>query len=129
MEIPDKKPLVLVIDDEPDFCDLVKVWLETQGYPVLTAPDTIQGLDALEKNPSIGLIVSDVAMPGESGTAFLSKVRKNYAGIPFILMSGHLEFETGVAAVLGADGALSKPFTGRSLVEAVQHALKSASAD
>jgi signal transduction histidine kinase len=70
---------VLVVDDEQDTCELVRVMLEKCGARVITARSAAEGLAALERErPDV--LVSDLGMPGEDGYALIRKVRALPAG-------------------------------------------------
>ncbi|MDE0838606.1 MAG: response regulator, partial [Kiritimatiellae bacterium] len=57
---------ILIIDDEPDFIDMIQMRLEANGYTIVSAADGIQGVDAaIEESPD--LILLDVMMPGWDG--------------------------------------------------------------
>lgn len=80
---------VLLIDDEPDFTDLAKQFLERENerFEVVTETDARAGLDRL-KSSDIDCIVSDYDMPGMDGLVFLEAVRGPYPDLPFILFTG-----------------------------------------
>ena len=61
-----EKKRVLVVDDEPDFADLVKQYLEQAGFEVEVAYDGVQGLDKVKATPP-DAIVLDVMMPEKDG--------------------------------------------------------------
>lgn len=70
----DKKPSVLIIDDEVDIRDIVKMKLESQGFEVKTADSETQGIDlARELQPDI--ILLDLVMPLMNGVEVLAKLK------------------------------------------------------
>lgn len=83
------KEMILIVDDDPMYIDLVSNLLETQHCQVLAAKDGAKALGLLEKN-KVDLIVSDVEMPTMSGFEFQQRVRKidRYAATPFVFLTG-----------------------------------------
>ena len=61
---------ILIVDDEQELREVVKLFLEIEGYTVLTASDAHEGLAILECN-EVFLVLSDQSMPGMEGTEFL----------------------------------------------------------
>ena len=104
---------ILVIDDEAWLCEMIRLALMTQGYEVIEAADSDEGI-AKARAELPDLIICDVNMdkPG-AGYALLAKLREdtNTAAIPFILMTG-LADAAGMrqGMELGADDNLPKPF-------------------
>lgn len=83
-----EKKKVLLVDDDPDFVEAVRVIVESGGYDVRVAYDGQEGLDAVaEEKPD--LIVLDVMMPVMNGHACCAKLKANpdTAGIPIILLT------------------------------------------
>jgi len=80
---------VLHVDDEPNFTDLVKDFLESQNerFAVETCHRVDKGLERLAQN-SLDCVVSDYDMPGKNGIEFLKAVRSKWADLPFILYTG-----------------------------------------
>lgn len=80
---------ILIIDDEADFCDLVKKNLELSGeFEVIAANDAKQGLAAAKKNKP-ALIILDIMMPGMDGLGVLQELKVNMktALIPVIMLT------------------------------------------
>nr|WP_198526023.1 response regulator [Haloferax sp. ATB1] len=86
----DDDMLVLHIDDEPQFCELVTSYLERldDSVTVISEIEPTAGLERLEDNP-IDCIVSDFQMPQMDGLELLTAVREEYPNLPFILFTGH----------------------------------------
>ena len=79
---------VLHVDDEPEFADLVSIYLERAGdLEVVTEASAEDGLERLETE-TIDCVVSDYDMPETDGLAFLHAVRERYPDLPFILFTG-----------------------------------------
>src|SRR4028118_776479 len=109
---------VLVVDDEADIRELVSGVLEDEGYAVRTAADSTQTLDAVEdRRPSMVLL--DVWLQGSrlDGLQVLQEIKRRDPSIPVLLISGHGNLETAVAAVReGAVDFIEKPFEEERLV-------------
>ncbi len=112
---------VLVVDDDPDVCDLVTYKLRKSGYEVRTATDGEQARSAVaEELPD--LVLLDVMMPGPSGLEVLEQWRAEpgTAVMPVILLTAlaqESDVERGFA--LGADDYIMKPFSPRELARRV----------
>ncbi len=114
---------ILIIDDEPNILATVKRSLELEGYQVVVASSTAQGLRALSEQP-ISLVLLDVVMPGETGLEALPKLRTASPDSVVVMMSGNATIETAVQATkAGAHDFLEKPLTGEKLLLTVQNAL------
>ena len=111
-------PYILVVDDEPDICGLVKEILEDEGYEVGTAEHGASARRALrERRPD--LILLDIWMPDVDGITLLKEWAEGDEGLPcpVIMMSGHGTVETAVEATrLGAYDFLEKPLSLAKLI-------------
>ena len=106
-----KNKAVLVIDDEPDFVEAIRMRLEASGYEVIAALD---GNDGFEKARKIkpGLIFLDLVMPQPNGFEVLNKLKSDFRtmGIPVIILTAKTDREYMVdAKTLGAADYLVKP--------------------
>lgn len=116
---------ILIIEDEPDLSNEMEDILKNEGHKVYTANSGINGLKmAKEKNPN--LILCDIMMPGISGFEVLERWKKEHSDtlIPFIFITGLSErcnYRKGMET--GADDYLTKPFTPKELVRAIQSKL------
>lgn len=123
--MPAKKPhkdTVLVIEDEPDVLDLLRLHLRKEGYAVLEAGDGVSGLKiAREKLPAA--IVLDLMIPEMRGEDVCRQIRANEstARVPVIMLTAKARPEERVAGLeLGADDYLTKPFSPRELILRLQ---------
>ncbi len=116
---------ILVVDDEPDICSLVKEILEDEGFEVSLAGNGEEANARREKTRP-DLILLDIWMPDIDGISLLKQW--NEAGnldSPVIMMSGHGTVETAVEATrLGAYDFLEKPLSLAKLILTVNHALE-----
>jgi two-component system nitrogen regulation response regulator NtrX len=115
---------VLVVDDEADIRELVAGVLEDEGYSVRTAADSTHALDAIEdRRPS--LVLLDVWLQGSrlDGLQLLEEVKSRDPTLPIIMISGHGNLDTAVAAIReGAVDFIEKPFEAGKLLHLVARA-------
>ena len=115
---------ILVVDDEADIRDLVSGVLEDEGYAVRTAGDSSAALNAIEdRRPS--LVLLDVWLQGSKldGLQLLEEVKRRDATLPVIMISGHGNLDTAVAAIReGAVDFIEKPFQADKLLHLVARA-------
>ena len=115
---------VLVVDDEADIRELVSGVLEDEGYAVRAAADSTAALEAIEeRRPS--LLLLDVWLQGSrlDGLQILQEVKRRDPNLPVLMISGHGNLDTAVAAVReGAIDFIEKPFEAERLVHLVARA-------
>lgn len=108
---------ILVIDDEPDLLELVRVNLDQAGYRVETAASGREALDRIRSSPP-DLVVLDLMLPDVAGTDICRKIRADseLTGIPIIMLTAKAdEVDRVVGFELGADDYVTKPFSPREL--------------
>jgi FixJ family two-component response regulator len=79
---------ILVVDDNLDFAESIAILLESNGRPAVAMASVREALDALDDDPSIGLVVTDIRMPGVDGFDFRRVLRHRFATLPVVLMTG-----------------------------------------
>ncbi len=103
------KPIVLVVDDEPQILRVMRASLPIRGYEVLTATSGEDALNQLNKQVP-DLVILDLAMPEMSGLEVCRRVRE-FSSVPIIVLSAKGSESDKVAALdLGADDYVTKPF-------------------
>jgi DNA-binding response OmpR family regulator len=117
---------ILVIDDDPVVCEVMRQVLERDGYNVATAGDGQSGLcDYAQLNPD--LVIVDILMPGKEGIATILELREGNPDARIIAMTGGGSFNSGevlrIAELVGADNSLAKPFRPAELVASVKRCL------
>lgn len=114
---------ILVVDDEPHIVQLVRLYLQNEGFQVEAAFDGKQALDkARAVRPD--LIVLDIMMPGLDGLEVTRELRKSSA-VPIIFLTARGEdVDRIVGLELGADDYMAKPFNPRELVARVKAVLR-----
>ena len=120
-------PDILVIEDDPIMREALTDWLRAAGYGVRTAADGSAGLAAV-KLAVPALVVTDIHMPGTSGAAIISELKRDYPQVAIIAISGLFNSGHGLdaeaALALGAARALAKPFKRAELLRAVAELLR-----
>ncbi len=116
---------IMVVDDEPDTVDLVKLVLETEGFEVMTAFSGAECLKklALEKPDAV---LMDIMMPEMDGWELFKKIRENYKDLPLAMLtvrSRDIDKMLGLH-VLKADDYITKPFGRKDLVDRVKKMVK-----
>ncbi len=115
---------ILIVDDEPDIRDLVSGVLQDEGYATRTAANSDDALAAIsERRPS--LVLLDVWLQGSrlDGLDVLDEIKARDPGLPVLVISGHGNLDTAVAAVRrGASDFIEKPFEAEKLLLLVARA-------
>lgn len=87
------KKKILVIEDDANIREVLKLALDFEGYDVVTAQNGKEGIEALAKNPGTGLILLDLMMPVMNGWEFVEhlKSRNQFEKVPIIVVSAYSE--------------------------------------
>jgi CheY-like chemotaxis protein len=113
---------ILVVEDEEDILNLVRIILEINNYKVIVAHDGYQGLEMVKENPD--LILLDIMMPGMTGWEFLDKIRQNGFNTPVIVLTANAQMSTLETAInKKVDDCIVKPFDREDLMEKVNSIL------
>ena len=114
---------VLVVDDDVKTVELVKLYLNRDGYRVLTAYDGIEALRlARESHPD--LIVLDLMLPGLDGLQVCQALRAE-SDVPIIMLTARTTDEDKLTGLgLGADDYVTKPFSPKELAARVRAVLR-----
>ncbi len=120
------KKKILIVDDEAELVELMKIRLEAAGYDVLKAYDGQEGLDkAKAEKPD--LILLDIMMPKMDGYKVCGLLKKDsrFQKIPIILFSAKAQKEDEeLAKEVGADLYITKPFEASVLLSKIQGLIK-----
>ncbi len=118
---------VLVVEDDPDVCQLVETMISGLGYRVISAPTAVEARNALNDN-QVDMVLSDVVLPGGvSGPAFAEEVRTANPELPFLFMSGYpAEVSGQMAPLRPGDVLLNKPCKKLNIAAALHAALTKA---
>ena len=118
-----QKSTILIADDEYEIRELLRLYLEKEGYHVIEAMD---GMDALSKfeTDKVDLALLDVMMPKLDGFHLLQKIRET-SNIPVLMLSARIADHDKILGLgLGADDYLTKPFNPLEAVARVQSNLR-----
>ncbi|MFA6431226.1 MAG: response regulator [Candidatus Margulisiibacteriota bacterium] len=116
---------ILLVDDELDMAEMVKLRLEANGYTVAIAVDGQQAFDmARESLPD--LIVLDIMLPKIDGyqVCRMLKSDEKYKNIPIIIFSARVQDPKFIYDELGANGYIPKPFDPKKLLDMIKELLK-----
>ncbi len=114
---------ILVVDDEQNIVNVVRAYLEKEGFDVIAAMDGEKALE-IYGNEIIHLIVLDLMLPKLSGEEVCRKVRTT-SSIPIIMLTAKAEEDEKIEGIsIGADDYLTKPFSVRELVVRVRALLR-----
>ena len=106
----EKRPVILVVDDEEPMLKLLRANLSVEGYQVVTTSNGMSALDLLEEYKP-DLIVLDIMMPWQDGFQVLDLIRKR-SSVPVIMLTAKSEVISLQRALFGgADDYMTKPFS------------------
>ncbi len=118
------QPLALVIDDEPDICELLTLTLARMDIRTETAAD-VAGAKSLLESRSFDLCLTDMRLPDGDGLDLVEWMQTHSASVPVAVITAHGNVETAVQALkLGAFDFISKPLDLANLRNIVENALK-----
>jgi DNA-binding response OmpR family regulator len=107
---------VLLIDDEPQFVEVLAERLEARGFSVQTALTGDEGLAKLQEQEA-DVVILDVQMPGMDGVETLREIKRIKPLVEVIMLTGHATIESGIQGLkLGAYDYLMKPTDTEDLV-------------
>ncbi|MBP7951985.1 MAG: response regulator, partial [Sphingorhabdus sp.] len=111
---------IAIIDDENDIRGALRQMFELEGYAVADYRGGEEALAAINAG-FVGIVITDLRMPGMDGRALFNALQKLDPELPVIIMSGHGDLATAVDLVKrGAYDYLSKPFDGDHLIASVR---------
>ena len=118
-----KKYRILIAEDDKDIIEVLKLYLENEGYEVESATDGAAALRVIQ-NEEVDLGLFDLMMPKMNGYDLIREVRRNY-NMPIIILSAKREDSDKIIGLdIGADDYLTKPFSSTELLLRVKALLK-----
>lgn len=115
---------ILLVEDDQNFGDVLRSYLEMHDYDVTLATDGVAGLDAFRK-ATYDLCVFDVMMPRKDGFSLAKDVRERNKEIPIIFLTAKtMKDDVLQGFKIGADDYISKPFNSEELLLRIQAVLK-----
>lgn len=119
---------ILVVDDEVNIRELARMYLEQEGFQIVTAVNGQQALEQVRQDPP-SLVVLDLMLPEVDGWEVCRQIRKS-SNLPIIMLTARDDdVDKIVGLELGADDYLTKPFNPRELVARVRAVLRRTSPD
>lgn len=117
---------VLLVDDDPEIIESIRIPLQAKGYAVLVARDGNQGL-AMAERERPDLVILDMMMPKRSGFLVLEKLRRSHeAPLKVIMITANEgSRHKAYAEMLGVDDYLRKPFAMDRLMDSIDRLLAS----
>lgn len=117
------KVKILVVDDDVNICELIRLYLEKEGYEVILAYDGTKAIDIF-KSEAPSLVILDIMLPGIDGWQVCREIRK-VSEIPIIMLTAKGEtFDKVLGLELGADDYMVKPFENKELVARIKAVLR-----
>jgi FixJ family two-component response regulator len=124
MRVARNRKVILVVDDDEDVRELTVGLLSSRGYKVRSACNGKEGMDELRTDPSIGLLLTDIVMPGPvDGWQLAHEAKKLRPNLRILYMSGFPREIPFAEKGMGYGPLLQKPWHSRQLFEHVQKAL------
>lgn len=114
---------ILVVDDEPEICEMVAEYLLRNGFAVSTADGGIAMREVMRERP-VDLVILDVNMPGEDGFTLAGYLRRQGPVGIIMLTANNSLVDRVVGLEVGADDYISKPFEMRELLARVRTVLR-----
>ena len=114
---------ILIIDDEKEICESIKMILEYEDYEVNYSTSAVEGINKLF-NGSFSCLLLDIQMPEMNGFEVLKKIRENNSLVSVIIISAHGSIENAIKATkLGAFDFIEKPIDRDKLLISVRNAV------
>ena len=115
--------MILVVDDDPSFNQLLSNYLKREGFEVISVHSSNSALEVVSKQ-KIDLLLSDYRLPDMDGLALIAKIKNEYPGLPVILITNYADIRLAVNSIkLGAFEFVSKPVIPDELLKVVNLAL------
>ena len=123
--IPHMSNKILVVDDDLNICELLKLYLENEGYTAYVANDGQAAVDMFnEKSPD--LVLLDIMLPKMDGWQVCREIRKT-SSVPIIMLTAKGEtFDKVLGLELGADDYVTKPFDSKEVMARIKAVLRRA---
>ena len=123
------KGKILVIDDEPDVREVLRIHLESANFNVIEAGNGEEGLALMKTGANlvqVGLIICDIRMPKVNGIEAIDYLKENAPSIPIMVVTGYPDSELAVSLLKkGVKDYLVKPVEKETLLEKVKEILSS----
>ena len=118
-----KAQKIMIVDDDANICELVRLYLKKEGFDTLVCPNGEKALEVFEKEKP-DLAILDIMMPKIDGMTVCREIRRT-SNMPIIMLTAKGEtFDKVLGLELGADDYMVKPFEGKELVARVKAVLR-----
>ncbi|MDX1941760.1 MAG: response regulator transcription factor [Saprospiraceae bacterium] len=115
---------ILLVEDDQNFGDVLRSYLEMHDYDVMLATDGVQGLESYKKG-NFDLCIFDVMMPKKDGFTLAKEIREKDTEMPIIFLTAKtMKDDVLKGFKIGADDYISKPFNSEELLYRIQAILK-----
>src|SRR5438094_544242 len=115
---------ILVVDDEQETCDVLRMVLEREGYGVETSTSAQQALELVGAR-DFDLVLTDLSMPAMGGLELCERVLGTRPNVPVVVITGQGSLEAAIGAIrVGAYDFITKPVDPKILVVAVSRAIQ-----
>ncbi len=122
------KQVIMIVDDDENIAQLVRLYLEKEGFEVVSFLRGDSAISAFKSNPP-ALVLLDIMLPGMDGWQVCRAIRQ-ISGIPIIMLSAKDEtFDKVLGLELGADDYVTKPFDPKELIARVKAVLRRGQTD
>jgi len=111
--------MILLVDDEENYRELIARVLTKAGYEVLQAADGMGALSLLERS-NVDLVISDILMPVLNGYALVARLREKWPNMPVILTTGFLSPDAAKSMMKGSVDFIPKPINAEILLDMVR---------
>lgn len=111
--------MILLVDDEENYRELIAKVLTKAGYEVLQAADGMGALSLLERS-NVDLVISDILMPVLNGYALVARLREKWPNMPVILTTGFLSPDAAKSMMKGSVDFIPKPINAETLLDMVR---------
>jgi len=120
---------ILIIEDDLDIKDILKLQLEQGGHQVIEASNGEEGIDLMKKGSNllqVGLVITDIRMPKVNGIEAIDYIRANAPSIPIMVVTGYPDMELAISLLeKGVKDFLVKPVEKDTLLSKVSAVLSS----
>ncbi|MGL5972710.1 MAG: response regulator transcription factor [Oscillospiraceae bacterium] len=119
---------ILVVDDDKNICELLRLYLEKENYKVAIANDGKSAIETYEHDGKFDIVLLDVMMPGLDGWQVCREIRKK-SDVPIIMITAKGEiFDKVLGLELGADDYVVKPFDTKEILARIKAVLRRSNA-
>ncbi len=119
---------ILVVDDDINICELLRLYLDKEGYRVVTCNDGVAAVSMVDSE-SPDMVLLDIMLPRLDGWQVCREIRKK-SNVPIIMLTAKSEtFDKILGLELGADDYISKPFDTKEVIARVKAVLRRTSND